>query len=146
MRFMVLVKSSPETEAGNPPTTEQLEAMGRYNDELIKAGVLLDGNGLAPSSEGALVSFDDGVPTVIDGPFTEAKELVAGYWVFEVKSREEIIEWVKRVPADSYDEAFEIEIRQVYEADDFGESFTDDIRERQDKMAAKLAERRSEPS
>ena len=94
MRFMVMVKASPESEAGIPPTTAQLEAMGRYNDELIKAGVLLDANGLTPSSEGALVDFTDGEPSVIDGPFTEAKELVAGYWVFEVKSREEVIEWV----------------------------------------------------
>jgi hypothetical protein len=140
MRFMVMVKASPESEAGIPPTTDQLEAMGRYNDELIKAGVLLDANGLAPSSEGALVDFTDGEPTVIDGPFTEAKELVAGYWVFEVKSREEVIEWVKRVPADSYDEAFEIEIRQVYEPDDFGPGFTDELRERHERMAEKITE------
>jgi hypothetical protein len=114
--------------------------MGRYNDELVKAGVLLDANGLAPSSEGALVSFTDGEPTVLDGPFTEAKELVAGYWVFEVKSREEVVEWVKRVPADSYEEAFEIEIRQVYELDDFGAGLTDDIRERQERISEKIAE------
>jgi hypothetical protein len=139
MRFMVLVKSNPESEAGEVPTTAQLEAMSRYNDELVNAGVLLDANGLASSAEGALVQFSDGVPTVLDGPFAEAKELVAGYWLIEVKSREEAVEWVKRVPFDA-DVETEIEIRQVYEGADFGESFTPEIRDRHEKMDATIAE------
>jgi hypothetical protein len=139
MRFMVLVKSDETTEDGSPPSAEMLESMSRYNDELVKAGVLLDANGLRPSAEGALVSFSDGVPTVLDGPFTEAKELVAGYWLLEVKSREEVVEWIKRVPADP-DTDWEIEIRPLYEGDEFGEAYTDDIRERQERMAAKIAE------
>jgi len=140
MRFMVMVKANPQSEENIAPSTEDLDAMSRYNDELVKAGVLLDANGLTSSADGALVSFTDGEPTVIDGPFTEAKELVAGYWVLEVKSREEVVEWVKRVPFEG-DEEVEIEIRQVYEAGDFGPGYTDDIRDRQDAMAAKIAER-----
>ena len=140
MRFMVMVKSGPETDVQAPPSTEDLETMSRYNEELVKAGVLLDANGLTSSADGALVSFTDGVPTVIDGPFTEAKELVAGYWVLEVKSREEVIEWVKRVPFDQGEA--EIEIRPFYEADDFGPGFTDELRDRQDAMAEKIAEQR----
>jgi len=139
MRFMVLVKSDETTEDGSPPSAEMLESMSRYNDELVKAGVLLDANGLRPSAEGSLVSFSDGVPTVLDGPFTEAKELVAGYWLLEVKSREEVVEWIKRVPADP-DTDWESEIRPLYEGDEFGEAYTDDIRERQERMAAKIAE------
>ncbi len=139
MRFMVLVKANADSEAGVPPPSDQLEAMGRFNEELVKAGVLLDANGLAPTSEGALVSFSGGVPRVIDGPFTEAKELVAGYWVLEVSSRDEVIEWVKRIPADPGAE-FEIEIRQVFDDDDFGEHFTDEIRVRHERMAEKIAE------
>ena len=138
MRFMVMVKSNSEAEENVEPSTEMLEAMSRYNDELVKAGVLLDANGLTSSADGALVSFTDGEPTVIDGPFTEAKELVAGYWVIEVKSREEIVEWVKRVPFEDG----EVEIRQFYEADDFGPGFTEDLRERQDRMAEKISEQR----
>ncbi len=139
MRFMVIVKSTPESEAGQVPSTEMLEAMSKYNEELVRAGVMLDGNGLTSSADGAIVQFHDGVPTVIDGPFTEAKELVAGYWIFEVKSLEEAIEWVRRVPAAA-DEESEIEIRQLFEGDDFGEGFTEELRERQERMAAKIAE------
>ena len=139
MRFMVLVPGSPESEAGEMPSTELLEEMTKYNEELVKAGVMLAGDGLQPTSYGARVRFEGGERTVIDGPFTEAKELVAGYWVLEVKSREEVVEWVKRVPADP-DVDFEIEIRALYEGDEFGEAYTDDIRERQDRMAAKIAE------
>jgi hypothetical protein len=141
MRFMVMVKANPESEQNVAPSTADLEAMSRYNDELVKAGVLLDANGLTSSADGAIVSFSDGEPTVIDGPFTEAKELVAGYWVLEVKSREEVVEWVKRVPFEGEEEA-EIEIRQFYEADDFGPGFTEDLRERQDRMAEKITEQR----
>jgi len=141
MRFMVMVKANEQSEENVAPSTEDLDAMSRYNDELVKAGVLLDANGLTSSADGALVQFTDGEPTVIDGPFTEAKELVAGYWVLEVKSREEVVEWVKRVPFEG-DEEVEIEIRQVYEADDFGPGFTEDLRERQDRMAAEIEEQR----
>jgi hypothetical protein len=140
MRFMVMVKANAESEAGAVPSTADLEAMSRYNDELVNAGVLLDANGLASSADGALVQFTDGVPTVIDGPFAEAKELVAGYWLIEVKSREEAVEWVKRVPFGAEAET-DIEIRQVYEGDDFGEGFTPELRERHDRMDAKIAER-----
>ena len=118
MRFMVMVKANERTESGDQPTAEELSEMGRYNEELIKAGVLLAGEGLLASSHGARVKFTDGKPTVIDGPFTEAKELVAGFWVFDVRSREEAVEWVKRVPCTDGVES-DIEIRQVFEADDF---------------------------
>lgn len=141
MRFMVIVKSTPETESGQPPSTEMLEAMAKYNEELVRAGVMLDGNGLTSSADGALVQFADGVPTVTDGPFTEAKELVAGYWIFDVKSLDEAIEWIRRVPTDP-DEESEIEIRRMYEGDEFGESLTDDIRKRLDRMSQKIAEQR----
>ena len=115
MRFMVMVKATPDTEGGAVPTAEELAEMGRYNEELIKAGVLLAGEGLLSSSEGARVKFTNGTPTVIDGPFTEAKELVAGFWLFDVKSKAEAIEWVKRIP-DSSGQPSNVEIRQVFEA------------------------------
>ncbi len=117
MRFMVMVKSTPAIEDHISPSADELAEMGRYNDELIKAGVLLAGEGLLPSSHGARVKFSDGEPTVIDGPFTEAKELVAGFWLLDVKSKEEAIEWVKRVPC-SDGEPSTIEIRQVFEPHD----------------------------
>ena len=117
MRFLVMVKGDEQSESGAIPSAEDLAAMGRYNDELIKAGVLLAGEGLLESARGARVKFTDGTPTVIDGPFAEAKELVAGFWLLDVKSKEEAIEWVKRVPCtDGVETA--IEIRQVWEADD----------------------------
>jgi hypothetical protein len=117
MRFLVMVKANEETESGAMPSADELAAMGRYNEELIKAGVLLAGEGLRESALGAIVKFTDGTPTVIDGPFTEAKELVAGFWLLDVRSREEAIEWVKRVPcADGVPAS--IEIRQVFEAND----------------------------
>ena len=112
MRFMVLVPGSPESEAGEMPSTEELEAMTKYNEELVKAGVMLAGDGLHPTSKGARVRFDGGERTVIDGPFTEAKELVAGYWIWECASRDEAIEWLKRAP---FDGGTEIELRQVFE-------------------------------
>ena len=141
MRFMVMVKTDARSEAGTPPSTAELDAMTKYNDELVKAGVMLDGNGLTSSADGALVSFTDGVPTVIDGPFAEAKELIAGYWLLEVKSREEAIEWIKRVPAGA-EADFEIEIRPLYEPDDFGPAYTEKIRERQERTAEMIAEKR----
>ncbi len=115
MRFMVLVKATAASEAGAMPTEEMLNAMGRFNEEMVKAGVMLDGNGLQASSKGARITFSGGKQTVIDGPFTETKELVAGYWLIQVKSKEEAIEWIKRAPFS--DE--EIEIRQVFELSDF---------------------------
>jgi len=121
MRFMVIVKATAETEAGVMPSEELLAAMARYNEELIKAGVLLDGAGLQPTSKGARVRFSGDKRTVIDGPFAESKELVAGYWLFQVKSKEEAIEWVKRAP-NPHSEDSEIEIRQLFELEDFGDS------------------------
>lgn len=121
MRFMVFVKATKDSEAGVMPSEELLAAMARYNEELVKAGVLVDGNGLQPSSKGARVRFSGDRRTVIDGPFAETKELVAGYWIFEVASKEEAIEWVRRCP-NPHNEDSEIEIRQMFELEDFGES------------------------
>ena len=123
MRFMMIVKANKESEAGVMPSEELLSAMGKYNEELMKAGVLLDGAGLKPTSKGARVRFSGGKPTVIDGPFTEAKELIAGYWIIQVKSREEAIEWAKRAPAPhGPHQDSEIELRQFFEMDDFAPS------------------------
>ena len=135
MRVMVIVKASPESEAGVLPNTEQLAEMGRYNEELVKAGVMLAGEGLADSSKGARVRFDGKKRTVIDGPFSETKELIAGYWLWQVKSREEAIEWLKRAP---FQEG-EVEIRQVFETEDFGDSFTPELREQDDRLRAATA-------
>ncbi|MDX6553941.1 MAG: hypothetical protein QOD86_136 [Miltoncostaeaceae bacterium] len=135
MRFMVIVKASPESEAGGMPTEAQLAEMGRYNEELVKAGVMLAGEGLHPSSRGARVRFDGSRRTVIDGPFTEAKELVAGFWLLQARSLEECVEWVKRAP---FDGGAEIEIRQVAEAEDFGEAYTDEVREQEDRLRAEV--------
>lgn len=133
MRFMVMIKSDERTEDGVMPTEEELTAMGKYNEELVKAGVLLAGEGLHPSAKGALVNFSGGRPTVIDGPFAEAKELIAGFWLLDVKSKEEAIEWVKRVPCTDGVETT-IEIRQVAEAEDFGEAFTPELREKDEQL------------
>ena len=123
MRFMMIVKANKDSEAGVMPSEELLSAMGKYNEELMKAGVLLDGAGLKPTSKGARVRFSGGKPTVIDGPFTEAKELIAGYWIIQVKSREEGIEWAKRAPAPhGPHQDSEIELRQFFEMDDFAPS------------------------
>jgi hypothetical protein len=138
MRFMVLVPGSPETEAGAMPTTEMLEAMTRYNEELVTAGVMLAGEGLHPTSKGARVRFDGAERTVVDGPFTEAREIVAGFWVWECASREEAIEWLKRAP---FDEGTEIELRQIFEAEDFGEELTPELREAEARMRAQVEER-----
>jgi PhnB protein len=122
MRFMIIRKADKNTEAGVMPSEELLAAMGRYNEELVRAGVMLDGAGLHPSAKGARVRFSGGKPTVIDGPFTEAKELIAGYTIIQAKSRQEAIEWVRRWPALDGDGNVEIEIRQMFELDDFGPS------------------------
>jgi hypothetical protein len=131
MRFMIMVKASEQSEAGVMPSEEMLAAMGRYNEELVKAGVMLAGEGLQPSSKGARIRYGGDRPTVTDGPFAEAKELIAGFWLFQVKSREEAIEWLKRAPFQAGDE---VEIRQVFEADDFGEEFTPELREQEERL------------
>jgi len=135
MRFMVLVKASEESEAGVLPSEEVLAEMGKYNEELANAGVMLAGEGLHPSSKGARVAFPE--RKVIDGPFAETKELIAGFWMIETKSLDEAIEWVKRAP---FQEG-EIEIRQVFEADDFGDELTPELRQQEERIRAKAAER-----
>lgn len=137
MRFMVIVKATEESEAGVMPSTELLTEMGKYNEELVKAGVMLAGEGLQPSSKGARVRFSGKTRTVIDGPFAETKELIAGYWLWQVKSKEEAIEWVKRCPNPMPGES-EIEIRQVLEADDFGAEFTPELREQEERLRIKV--------
>ena len=143
MRFMVIVKASPESEGGAMPTEAQLAEMGRYNEELVRAGVMLAGEGLHPSSKGARVSFGDGGErTVVDGPFAETKELIAGYWLMQVSSFEEAVEWIKRCP-NPHDEEGEIEIRQVFEAEDFGDQFTPELREQEERMREEIAKKAS---
>jgi hypothetical protein len=137
MRFMVLVPASPESEAGEMPSTELLEAMTKYNEELVRSGVMLAGDGLHPSSKGARVRFDGAERTVIDGPFTEAKELIAGYWIWECASRDEAIEWIKRAP---FDGGVEIELRQVAELDDFAEQLTPELHEANVRLGRQAAE------
>ena len=138
MRVMVLMKASEDSEAGVMPSTELLTEMGRYNEELVKAGVMLAGEGLHPSSKGARVRFSAGERTVIDGPFTETKELIAGFWLWQVKSMDEAIEWVKRIPNPD-EEEHEVEVRRVFEADDFGEAFTPELREQEERLRAETA-------
>jgi hypothetical protein len=137
MRFMVIVKANKDSEAGVMPSEQLLTEMGKYNEELVKSGVMLAGEGLHPSSKGVRVKFSGDNRTVIDGPFTETKELVAGFWLIEVKSREEAIEWVKRVPNPEGTDS-EIEIRQVFEADDFGAELTPELREQEERLRAKV--------
>ena len=133
MRFMVLVKANKDSEAGMLPSQELLTQMGQFNEELVKAGVLLAAEGLHPSSKGARVRFSGKNRTVIDGPFTETKELIAGFWLWQVKSKEEAIEWVKRCPNPTGAEAA-IEIRQVFEASDFGDALTPELREQEERL------------
>ncbi len=140
MRFMLLVKADENSEAGVMPSEELLTEMGKFNEELVKAGVMLAGEGLHPSSKGVRVRFKGSDRSVIDGPFTEAKELVAGYWLIEVKSLDEAIAWVKRVPNPTEGES-EIEIRQVFEADDFGEAYTPEARERAERLRSEIEDR-----
>jgi hypothetical protein len=135
MRFMIVVKADKNSEAGMMPSTELLAEMGKYNEELAKAGVLLAGEGLHPTSKGARVKFSGAQRTVIDGPFAETKELIAGFWLWQVKSKEEAIEWVKRCPMPHNTET-EIEIRQVFEAEDFGPEFTPELREQEARLRA----------
>jgi hypothetical protein len=139
MKFMVLAKANERSEAGELPRPELLTEMGKYNEELVKAGVLLAAEGLQDSSKGARVRFEGSKRSVIDGPFAETKELIAGFWLIQVKSREEAIEWIKRVPNPEND-TFEIEIRQVFEADDFGENLPPEVREQETRLGAQMAE------
>jgi hypothetical protein len=134
MRFMIMVKATEQSEAGEMPSEELLTAMGRYNEELVKAGVMLAGEGLQPSSKGARVKFSGDKRTVVDGPFTETKELVAGFWLIQVKSKDEAVEWVKRVPNPMPGTEAEIEIRQVFELDDFGPELSGELREQEERM------------
>jgi hypothetical protein len=133
MRVMVMVKATAESEAGQLPSTELLEAMGKYNQELVRAGIMLAGEGLQPSSRGARVRFKGSERTVVDGPFAETKELIAGFWLWQVRSMEEAIEWVKRCPNPMPGES-EIEIRLVFEVDDFGENMTPELREAEEGL------------
>jgi hypothetical protein len=137
MKFMVIVKASKNSEAGVMPETKLLEAMGAFNEELVKAGVLLAGDGLHPSSKGKRVRFEkDGAKLVIDGPFAETKELIAGFWILQVKSLDEALEWVKRCPNPMPGEVSEIEIRKILEAEDFGEAFTPELRANEARLRA----------
>ena len=139
MRFMVIVKSNADTEAGQLPSTELLTAMGKYNEDLVKAGVMLAGEGLQPSSKGARIKFSGTKRTVVDGPFAESKELIAGFWLWQCRSKEEAIEWAKRCPNPTGEES-ELEIRQVFEQDDFGAEFTPELREQEKRVAEKAAQ------
>ena len=134
MRFMILVKADKNSEAGVLPDEKMLTEMGKFNEELVKAGIMLAGEGLQPSSKGARVKFAGGKQTVTDGPVAETKELVGGFWLWKVKSKEEAIEWLKRAPFDNT----EVEIRQVFEADDFGAEFTPELREQEERLRAKI--------
>ena len=138
MRFMIMVKATPDSEAGIMPGEELLTAMGNYNEELVKAGIMQAGEGLHPSSRGARVHFSGKNRTVTDGPFAETKELVAGFWLWKCASLQEAIDWVKRCPNPMLTDS-DIEIRQVFEAEDFGEAFTPELREQEERMRAKVA-------
>ena len=142
MRFMVLVKADKNTEAGVMPSEQLLTEMGKYNEELVKAGIMEAGEGLHPSSKGARVKFSGTKRTVIDGPFAEAKELIAGFWIWNVKSKDEAIEWVKRCPNPTGTES-EIEIRQIFEAEDFGAEFTPEARAQEERLRKEMAARKA---
>jgi len=139
MRFMVIVKANKDSEAGVLPDAKILTEMGKFNEELVKAGVMLAAEGLHASSKGARVKFGKGKRTVIDGPFAETKELIAGFWLWQVKSKEEAIEWLKRAPFDQTD----VEIRQVFEAEDFGPALTPELREQEERLRAQAAAKKS---
>ena len=143
MRVMVIIKADKNTEAGVMPNEELLAAMGNFNEELVKAGIMLDGDGLHPSSKGARVKFSGGKRIVTDGPFAETKELIAGYWIWRVKSMDEAIEWVKRVPFDAGNSSSEaeIEIRQIFESDEFGEEFTPELRAQEERLRAEIGKK-----
>ena len=138
MRFMVIVKASEDTEAGVMPSTELLTAMGKFNEEMVKAGLLLAGEGLHPSSKGARIKYSGKVPSVTHGPFTLTDDLVTGFWLIQVKSRDEAIDWMKRAP---FDGGAEIEIRQVFDTEDFGEALTPELRDQEERLRAQVAKR-----
>src|SRR5919108_2115011 len=138
MRFMVIVKATEDSEAGKMPSTELLTAMGKYNEELVKAGVMLAGEGLQPSSKGARIKFSGTKRTVVDGPFAETKELIAGFWLWQCRSKEEAIEWAKRCPNPTGEDS-ELELRQVFEQEDFGAEFTPELREQERRVAEQAA-------
>jgi hypothetical protein len=138
MRFMILVKATKDSEAGILPSEQLLTEMGKFNEELVKAGVMLAGEGLQASSKGARVKFSGKTRTVTDGPFAETKELIAGFWIWQVRSKEEAIEWVKRCPNPFPNKESEIEIRQVFEAEDFGAEFTPELREQEDRLRGQV--------
>lgn len=137
MRVMVMVKANEESEEGVMPSTELLSAMGKYNEELVKAGIMLDGEGLHPSSRGARIQFSGDQRTVVDGPFAESKELIAGYWIWQVRDMDEAIEWAKRCPNPTGEESV-LELRPVYELDDFGDNVTPEVREREERLRSEL--------
>jgi hypothetical protein len=137
---MVMVKANEDTEAGAPPDTEMLNEMGKYNEELVKAGIMLDGEGLHPSSRGARIQFSGDQRSVVDGPFAETKELIAGYWVWQVRDMDEAIEWAKRCPNPTGAESV-LELRPVFEADDFGDSMTPELREQEERLRSQIEER-----
>lgn len=139
MRFMVMIKANQDTEAGVMPSEEVLAAMGQYNEELVNAGVMLGGEGLHPSSRGARVRFSEGQTSVVDGPFAETRELIAGYWLFQTGSLQETIDWVKRCPASAIGDS-EIEIRQIFEAEDFGAEFPPELREQEERLRARISQ------
>jgi hypothetical protein len=139
MRCLVIVKATPESETGVMPSTELLTAVGKYNEELVKAGIMLAGEGLHPSSKGKRVKFEGAKKTVTDGPFAETKELIAGFWIWQVRSIEEAVEWLKRSP---FDGGAEVEIRPVFEADDFGENLTPELREQEERLRKQAAEKK----
>jgi hypothetical protein len=141
MRFMVIVKANEQSERGVLPTQQELAAMGKFNEELVKAGVMLAGEGLHPSSKGVRVKFDGEKRTVTDGPFTETKELIAGFWLWQCRSREEAIEWLKRAP---FDGGTEVEIRQLFEADDFGKELTPELRAQEQRLREQIASTRQQ--
>jgi hypothetical protein len=141
MRFMILIKATKDSEAGVMPDEKLLTEMGKFNEELVKAGVMLAGEGLHPTSKGARVKFSGKKRTLIDGPFAETKELIAGFWIWQAKSKEEAIEWVKRCP-NPHSEETEVEIRQIFEAEDFGAEFTPELREQEDRLRADIAKQK----
>ena len=140
MRVMVIVKATPETEAGQMPDQEILTEMGKFNEELVRAGIMLAGEGLHPSARGKRVRFSGAEPTIVDGPFAENKELVAGFWLWQVKSIDEAVEWLKRAP---FEDGAELEIRPVFEADDFGEEFTPELRAQEERLRAEIERHRA---
>lgn len=144
MRVMVIIKANKDSEASKMPSEKLLADMGNYNEELVKAGIMLAGDGLHPSSKGKRVRFSGGKRTVIDGPFSETKELIAGFWLWQVKSIEEAVEWVKRIPNEGQEEDSEVEIRPVFESEDFGQEMTPELHAQEDRLRAELARQQNQ--